>query len=137
MKKKYVYTYERTCKLCGETQKLAGRPRAEICSPCRAKKIGIRTGTGKPFRIDAYGYKTINVNKRAVYEHRYIMEKHLGRKLNPNEHVHHIDGNKLNNSIVNLEVLDASEHHRKHFTSEVAKRLSVLGHKARWNTKGK
>jgi len=41
------------------------------------------------------------------------MEQHLGRKLESWEHVHHIDGNHLNNNIENLEVLSNADHQRK------------------------
>ena len=46
--------------------------------------------------------------------HRKIMEDYLGRKLNSNEIVHHIDGNKLNNDISNLQVVTRSEHLKIH-----------------------
>ena len=39
---------------------------------------------------------------------------HLGRKLSSDEVVHHIDGDKLNNSWENLEVVSRSEHAREH-----------------------
>ena len=45
---------------------------------------------------------------------KYIMEKHLNRKLLPNEDVHHIDGNTLNNDISNLEVKLKGPHQREH-----------------------
>lgn len=47
------------------------------------------------------------------HEHRYLMEKKLGRKLLRSEHVHHIDGNKHNNSLDNLIVLSDAEHGRQ------------------------
>ena len=41
---------------------------------------------------------------------KYLMEVHLDRYLGIDETVHHKDGNFLNNSIDNLEVIDRKEH---------------------------
>lgn len=62
-------------------------------------------------------YKTIVVNGTQVREHRWIVEQHLGRKLESWEHVHHIDGNHLNNLLSNLEVLSNAEHQKKELES--------------------
>jgi len=47
-------------------------------------------------------------------EHRFLIQKHLDRELSKAEIVHHKDGNKLNNDLENLEVMDRKTHYRKH-----------------------
>lgn len=63
--------------------------------------------------INIHGYSLIRINKKYVYEHRYIMEQSLGRPLKRNESIHHIDGNKLNNLINNLQILTKTEHNSR------------------------
>lgn len=61
-----------------------------------------------------------------VYEHRWVMEQLKGRPLERHEHVHHIDGDKTNNSPINLEVLDWSTHTSHHYKQ---KRQDALAHR--------
>ena len=63
------------------------------------------------------GYDCLYADGVKIAEHRYIMERALGRKLGPNEVVHHINDAKLDNARDNLLVLTRSEHQRAHACS--------------------
>jgi hypothetical protein len=85
------------------------------------------------------GHRLIRVDNNYIFEHRYIIEKHLGRKLAKNEDVHHINHNPLDNRIENLKILTKSEHtilHRKlkKRSKDKKKRKTegYLGNKNRW-----
>lgn len=66
--------------------------------------ILVRVGKNHPL-ADVRGY---------AYEHRVVAEEKIGRSLLDNEHVHHVDENKQNNSPENLEVLTTQEHRFQH-----------------------
>lgn len=91
----------------------------KYCSKsCRAKgnginNRGIHNGNYKGGCISANGYKVLHINGKRITEHRYVMEQYLGRKLSRFEIVHHIDGNKLNNSLKNLFLFSCTGDHSK------------------------
>ena len=49
-----------------------------------------------------------------VMQHRLIFEKHIGRYLEKNEVIHHINENKTDNRIDNLELMNRSTHAKYH-----------------------
>lgn len=61
------------------------------------------------------GYIGVTVNKKYLSEHRYIVEQYLGRKLDSSEDVHHINGDRTDNRIDNLMVLNKSDHTKLHW----------------------
>ncbi len=66
------------------------------------------------------GYRRVNkykVNgKRAMpMQHVLIMEQHIGRKLQEGEVVHHIDRDRSNNDLSNLQLTTREEHSKLHY----------------------
>jgi len=66
-----------------------------------------------------YDYAVVSNHPNAtknhyVLLHRIVMENHLGRLLEKGEVVHHINKNKKDNRLENLELKDKSQHVREH-----------------------
>nr|BDD46168.1 hypothetical protein 6 [bacterium] len=113
------------CKKYGETtyqsynkaQKRRNYSGETFCQPC-ASHLNLWNG-GIQWTDD--GYKNIRVAKgKYKREHRLVMEKALGRPLSKSEIVHHIDEDKLNNSLDNLDLCkNKSEHQKAHHSLEL------------------
>lgn len=77
-------------------------------------------GNSKPYLDVNIGYYKISVNGTDMKYHRYVVEKHIGRILTEDEIVHHINHNKLDNRIENLQVMTRSEHMKLHHREKIS-----------------
>lgn len=109
---------ERQCTECGLWFYRPPSLEAKYCSRlCQGRSIkGEKhpnwTGVGS---ITPEGYHRITVaGKGSIYEHRHVMEENLQRRLSTSEHVHHLNGDKLDNRLENLEITTLYEHPRLH-----------------------
>ena len=68
-------------------------------------------------KYNKFGYTLIKVNGKFVLEHKYIVESFLNRKLTK-EVIHHINGIKSDNSLVNLMLFDSQKEHA-HFHRQI------------------
>jgi predicted RNA-binding Zn-ribbon protein involved in translation (DUF1610 family) len=128
------------CPDCGKERWVLlrkGQPQSARCHPCglkawgitrRGKKQGPRASNWRGGRQvlkngyvmvtlapdDPMAAMSIHKRHRAIYEHRLVMARHLGRLLLPWEEVHHKNKDKQDNRIENLELTDKRTHAFQH-----------------------
>jgi hypothetical protein len=112
---------ERTCVTCGNvflckpSDDRSGAVRTHCSRACiyPNKKLSLPVGKYKSYD----GYVVINRTpdgRKQIKEHRYLFEQAIGRRLLPTEVVHHINHDKLDNRLENLQLLSRSEHNKLH-----------------------
>ena len=74
---------------------------------------GEKNAAGISIKPNGYAEYTRGKNKGRTV-HVVLMEEKIGRKLMPNEVVHHINKNRADNRIENLQLMTRREHSRLH-----------------------
>ena len=136
------------CSYCGKTKKtypslVKGRKHVFCNEACKISHIKdfpekwnrkpppIHIGAKNPRwnggkTVDRYGYEKVfnpessmSDSKGYVYTHRLVVSKSLGRILSKDEVVHHINEDKQDNRIQNLQLMTHREHKRLHASKKI------------------
>lgn len=95
-----------------------GITRQSVYEGFKRREFELRTKSERPsqeldgikFTLRNSGYYSATTGVRQLM-HRYVWERHHG-PIPPNHDIHHIDHNRANNDISNLELYSKSEHAR-------------------------
>jgi len=107
------------CLVCGKKWLGIARLRRFCSQKCVSQgqyngrwKGGRRTNADGYMLVYAPGHP--KATRNFILEHRVVMEQHLGRLIKTHEDVHHINGDRADNRMANLQLMSKSEHGALH-----------------------
>jgi len=111
-----MYTKYKEGLSLAEVGSLYGVTRQAVYSGFRRRGYILRARNQQPYQIEDgvkftkrnHGYFAATTGDRQLM-HRYVWEKHFG-KIPPDHDIHHIDRNRGNNDISNLELYTKRDH---------------------------
>lgn len=106
-------------------------PLRDFSSSQKGLQLGSAHPSYKGGNISPSGHRRISVGGKIVFEHRFLKEQELGRKLSNNEVVHHINHDKLDNRLENLMVMTRREHILHHFEEIQPKAIEAARQRAK------
>lgn len=87
--------------------------------------------------VTRWGYRVVHLpnhpmanSSGVIFEHRYVMSLHLGRSLLRAENVHHVNGDRLDNRLENLELWSKSQPAGQRVGDKVQWAIEILRHYA-------
>jgi HNH endonuclease len=83
---------------------------------------------------NAYGFSVFNRQNHLVQSHRFVMECYIGRPLEKREHIRHLDGNKTNNAINNLEIYTAKPKPKQRYRGVIMNSSSSSDSESTWSS---
>ena len=111
----WLHRRDKPCPLCGKPMIYSSK----TCHSCYLKIMcerNLAIGRKNAIQTDR-GYRLLyaplypNARKDGyICEHRYIMEQHIGRQLEKDEFVHHLNGIRYDNRIENLAIVNKHNH---------------------------
>jgi len=79
-----------------------------------------------PGSVDTNGYRRLSIRCKMIFEHRHVMAQHLGRDLLAHEYVHHVNGDRIDNRLENLELWNTNQPMGQRVPDKVAWAIELL-----------